>query len=75
MKKAKSTLPVYRVEFYKAKDGERWRVLARNNKIICESGEAFSSFRASERSFDNVAEAFKSGIHKTWLVRPRKQKR
>lgn len=73
--KTKSTLPAYRVEFYKARDGERWRVLARNNKIVCESGEAFSSFRASERSFGNVVLAFKWGIHKWRLVRPRGQKR
>lgn len=30
------------VEVYKAKDGFRWRVTARNGRIVAESGEGYS---------------------------------
>lgn len=34
---------------YKAKDGWRWRLKARNGKIVADSGEAYTRKTAAER--------------------------
>ena len=33
----------YKGEFYKAKDGYRWRVVAANGNIVADSGEAYEN--------------------------------
>lgn len=42
---------------YKARDGYRWHLLARNNKIIAESGEAYTRKRDCLRAIDAVVHA------------------
>jgi uncharacterized protein YegP (UPF0339 family) len=42
---------------YRARDGWRWRMLARNARIIAEWGEAFTSRRSAERSLGLVIRA------------------
>lgn len=39
---------------YLAKDGYRWRLLARNGRIIAESGEAYTRKRDVYRALDVV---------------------
>lgn len=39
---------------YRAKDGWRWRLLARNGRIIAESGEAYTRKRDALRALDTV---------------------
>lgn len=41
-------------EAYRAKDGWRWRLLARNNRIIADSGEAYTRKRDVLRAIDTV---------------------
>lgn len=43
-------------ETYKAKDGYRWRVRAKNGRIIAESGEAYVSASNARRAFDRLLE-------------------
>lgn len=33
--------PTHRLELYRARDGHRWRIRARNNRIVAEGGEAY----------------------------------
>ena len=33
----------YKGEFYRAKDGFRWRVVSRNGNIVADSGEAYEN--------------------------------
>ena len=39
---------------YRAKDGWRWHLLARNNRIIAESGEAYTRRHDVYRALDAV---------------------
>ena len=39
---------------YQAKDGWRWRLLAKNHKVIAESGEAYTRKRDVMRAIDAV---------------------
>lgn len=39
---------------YRAKDGWRWRLVSRNNRIIAESGEAYTRRRDVYRALDAV---------------------
>lgn len=39
---------------YRAADGWRWRLLAANNRLIAESGEAYSRKRDCERAIKAV---------------------
>lgn len=39
---------------YKAKDGYRWRLKARNGRIIAESGEAYSSRGNATKGWNRV---------------------
>lgn len=34
-----------KLEYYKSKTGWRWRVRARNGKILCNGGQGYSRFR------------------------------
>lgn len=49
------------VEFYKAEDGWRWRLRARNGRIVCQ-GEAHGSKRDAVRAFDGVQRAAKNPL-------------
>lgn len=42
------------VTIYKAKDGWRWRMVAKNGRIVACSGEAFFSKSNAYRSYCNV---------------------
>lgn len=48
-------------EVYKAADGWRWRLRAKNSKIVADSGEAYSSksncVRAARRMINSMYEA------------------
>ena len=44
------------IQVYKAKDGWRWRVKARNGRLIAESGEAYVSDYNARRAFDRFLE-------------------
>lgn len=69
-------MPAFRVEFYKARDGKRWRVRARNNKIVCESGEAYSSSTACEHAFNRVEQALQLRlVERVWVISARESKR
>ena len=46
-----------RFDVYKAADGYRWRLLAGNNKIIADSGEAYTRERDAQRAAAKVCEA------------------
>lgn len=39
---------------YESKDGWRWRLLAANNRIIADSGEAYTRKRDAERAASRV---------------------
>jgi uncharacterized protein YegP (UPF0339 family) len=43
-----------RFVIYPAKDGFRWRLLAANNRLIAESGEAYTRERDAERAVKAV---------------------
>ena len=46
-----------RLEFYKDSAGEyRWRIRARNNRIICASSEGFTTKSDCKRSYDTVVQ-------------------
>jgi uncharacterized protein YegP (UPF0339 family) len=44
-----------KAEVYKAKDGWRWRLRARNNRIVAESGEAYTRERDCVKAFNRMA--------------------
>jgi hypothetical protein len=46
------------LEIYKAKDGYRWRLVAANGRIICESGEAFTRKPKPADLADKMIDAF-----------------
>ncbi|MFB7798954.1 YegP family protein [Isoptericola sp. NPDC056134] len=43
-----------RIEIYKAADGWRWRLKARNGRIVAESGEAYVERRSAIRAVRRV---------------------
>lgn len=43
--------PRYRLDFWHALDGWRWRVIAGNNRTIAESGEAFDRRSDARKSY------------------------
>lgn len=47
-----------RFHVYPAADGYRWRLVARNGRIIAESGEAYTRERDCWRAVDRVRAAF-----------------
>lgn len=52
-----------RVVFYMGlNDKWRWRMLAKNGRIICTPGESFSSKAKAEHNFDCVANAIWHGV-------------
>ncbi len=50
-------MKIYRIEVYEAKDGWRWRMKAKNGRIIADSGEAYSSRRGAERAAYSLVDA------------------
>lgn len=46
---------------YRAKDGWRWRLVARNGRIIADSGEAYTRKRDALRAIDTVLIAIFDG--------------
>jgi len=40
----------YRIQIYNARDGWRWRMLAPNNRIVAESGEAYTRKASASRA-------------------------
>ena len=55
-----------KVHFWKARDGWRWRFIARNGRIIAEGGEAYTSKWNAERGFDLVFTLIASGKFMSW---------
>jgi uncharacterized protein YegP (UPF0339 family) len=51
-----------KIEKFQSKDGFRWRLVARNGKIIANNAEAYSSVRALNRAVESVRNAFRFGI-------------
>lgn len=47
-------------QIYKAEDGFRWRALARNKKIIAESGEAYVRPSGCRKALKRLIEAIRS---------------
>lgn len=45
------------LQFHKAKDGWRWRLRARNGRIVAESGEAYSNRRKLRRGLNTTLTA------------------
>lgn len=48
-----------RVDVWQSKDGWRWRVKARNGKIVATAGEAFASKSNAKRAW----KAFRKGVN------------
>lgn len=46
-----------RFKVYEARDGFRWRLLAANNRLIAESGEAYTRQSDAWRAVDRTIEA------------------
>lgn len=42
---------------YRARDGWRWRLVARNNRIVADSGEAYTRARDAQRALDRLLAA------------------
>lgn len=53
------TMKTYRIEVYEAKDGWRWRMKARNGRIVADSAEAYVSERNAHRAAEEMVDAFK----------------
>jgi uncharacterized protein YegP (UPF0339 family) len=43
------------LHIYKAKDGWRWNLVANNGRILCDSGEAYSSASNATRGADKTS--------------------
>lgn len=50
----------YLVEVYEAKDGWRWRLLSGNDKIIADSGEAYSTASNARRAIRKIIKEIKA---------------
>jgi uncharacterized protein YegP (UPF0339 family) len=46
-----------RIEFYRAKDGWRWRAIAKNGRILADSGEGYRHRRDCQRGAQRATEA------------------
>lgn len=46
----------YRITVYNAKDGWRWRMQAPNNRIVAESGEAYTRRASAVRAAWSMAQ-------------------
>lgn len=52
-----------KVHIYEAKDGFRWRLRARNGRIVAESGEAYSTRAACGQGWKRVRqEAYRTEV-------------
>jgi uncharacterized protein YegP (UPF0339 family) len=47
-----------RYDVWKANDGWRWRLVARNGRIVCESGEAYIRKSSADRALTRVLRFF-----------------
>lgn len=47
----------YTLKIYEAADGWRWRIMADNNKIVADSGEAYVSRANAERAAKSLTTA------------------
>lgn len=54
MKQAKSTLTFH---VYRARDGWRWRITGRNNRIMADSAEAYTRKYDCVRAIDRIRKA------------------
>jgi uncharacterized protein YegP (UPF0339 family) len=70
------SLPAFRVEIYQAKDGWRWHIRAANNRIVAESGEAYSSRVAVTRGYERVKQAFEMReVQTVWVISKEESRR
>ena len=58
-----------RFKIRQAKDGWRWRLQAANNRIIAESGEAYTTKAHAERAVATVQAAVEHIGHKAMIAR------
>ena len=49
--------PKYTTEFYKAKDGIRWRIKHRNGNIVAEGGEGYKRLSSARNSLHRLVNA------------------
>lgn len=49
--------PTHILSIYKARDGYRWRLVARNGRLIADSGEAYSRKADAKRAVWRLHEA------------------
>jgi len=52
-----------RIELYKARDGWRWRLMAANNKLIAEGGEAYKTKASVKRAASMLTSKFAEGFN------------
>jgi len=52
------TMIIYFHTIYKARDGWRWRVKARNGKIVADSGEGYAKRGNATRAWNTFARSF-----------------
>lgn len=50
------------IELYQAADGWRWRMIARNGRIIADSGEAYTRKASARAAVGRLTALFKAGI-------------
>jgi uncharacterized protein YegP (UPF0339 family) len=45
---------IARVEFYRSRNGWRWRFRAKNGRVLANCGQGYSRLRDAEKGFEDV---------------------